>query len=265
MRALLRKTETEGVLVGLTIHHVCSSWIAKLYADAGADFVFLENEHMLFNGANLAEFILACRLCGLPVVAKIPYVNRGAVTKLLDAGVTGIQLPMTETASQIAEVVRYTKFPPWGVRAASPGTGNTLYRDVDCASWLKESDQETAVIAHIETVEGLNRVDEILEVPGVDVMFVGMFDLSVSLGCPGQYRDPRLLDAIDRLVKASVRHAKTAGIWVPDYELAKPWIERGVRFFETQGEVGFIAEGAARLVSCFAGRRLRENPGMRHI
>lgn len=265
MQSIRKMLDEQDIMVGLMVQQVCAPWLAKLYADAGADFVFIEGEHMLFNGADLGNFILSSRLCGLPVVAKSSYVDRGHVCSLLDAGVTGIQLPMAESAEQLEQVVSYTKFPPIGVRAAAPGTGNTNYEPVDTAAWLKQQDEETVVIAHIESRTGLDNVEEMMQVPGVDVMFVGTYDLSISLGYPGLYDHPEVIAAINKLIDTAEKHGKVTGMWTPSYEVAEPWIDRGMRFIITRSDVGFIAKGAVEFMKCFPGHGPRVAAGQGHV
>lgn len=265
MGSIRQLLEEKKLVVGLMIQQICAPWIAKVYADAGADFVFIENEHMFFNGADLANLIMSCRLCDLPVVAKPSYLNRGSITKLLDAGVIGIQLPMSESGEQLAQLVSYMKFPPAGIRAAAPGTGNTSYEPVDSERWIKKMNEETIVIAHIESRAGLDNVDEILSVPGVDMMFIGMFDLAVSLGQAGRYDNPEIAAAMEKLIDAAKQHGKIAGMWAPSFETVEPWIKRGVRFVEIMGDVGLIASGAANLMKQFPGHGPRISSGAAHI
>ncbi len=265
MQSIKQLLEEQELVVGLMIQQVCAPWIAKVYKNAAADFVFIEGEHMLFNGADLASFVLSCRLCGLPVVSKSAYVDRGCIARLLDAGVNGIQLPMSESAEQLAQIVSYSKFPPIGIRAAAPGTGNTDYEPVDTAKWLMQANKETTVIAHIESRTGLVHVDEILEVPDVDIMFIGIFDLSVSLGQPAKYDHPDVVKAMERLIEAAKDHGKIAGMWAPSYEMAEPWIKKGVRFIESRGDIGFIATGAGAVMKRFPGHGPKIKSGEGHF
>jgi len=255
MRSLKRLLREQEYVAGMIVDQTIRPWVAKVYADAGADFVFIESEHMLFNNAELSDFILASRLCDLPVVAKCSYVNRGSITRLLDAGATGIQLPMSESADQLHEVVSYVKYPPVGVRAAAPGYGNTDYRDVDPAAWLREANEESLVLAHIETCRGVEAVDDILSVPGVDMMFIGTYDLSVSCGYPAQFEHPEVAKAIARLIDAAKAHGVTAGMWAPSHAIAMHWLARGVRFFELTGEVDLIRQAAFDLMRQFEDRK----------
>ena len=257
VRSLKQMLETQELVVGLTVQQITSPWMAKVFADAGADFVFIEGEHGAHDPSKLADFILTCRLCNMPVVAKCNYLERGSVTRLLDSGVMGIQLPMTESAEDISRLVDYMKYPPVGSRAFSPGIGNTDYKAIGPAAWcewIKEMNEETVVIAHVETRRGLEKIDEILALPEVDVLSIGVFDLMVSLEKPGKLDDPTVLGSIGRLMEAAQKYGKVVGLWTPSYEAALPLIQKGVRFIETGGEIILLSEASKSLMSQFPGK-----------
>src|SRR5262245_55498169 len=149
LKSLLRENR---VLVGVTTQHVTQPWLARLWKNSRADFVYIEYEHSFMNEADLAGFVLSCRTNGLPVVAKTPELSRTHVAKLLEAGVIGIQLPWTESRSQVDQLVSYVKFPPLGIRAASPGMGNADYDlHIDSKLFLEKANEETVILAHVET------------------------------------------------------------------------------------------------------------------
>jgi 2-keto-3-deoxy-L-rhamnonate aldolase RhmA len=249
----LKSMLKEGrVVVGVTTQHVMTTWMAGLWKHSGADFVYVEYEHGFMNEADLANFVLACRINGLPVVAKVPECSRTHVAKLLECGVLGIQLPWTESREQIDRLVSYVKFPPVGIRAAAPGMGNCDYNLRTTGRELIEcGNRETVVLAHVETRTGIQNLDAILSHPQVDVLFLGMYDLSVSYGQPGDFRHPEVVAAVEAALAAAKRHGKTAGMYVPDAKAAESWVVRGMRFFETASEVDFIDSGARNLVRQF--------------
>jgi 2-keto-3-deoxy-L-rhamnonate aldolase RhmA len=252
MTSLKQMLKQKNVIVGLTTQHITHPWLAKLWKRSGTDFVYLEYEHGFWNEGDLAAFILCCRAEGLPVVAKVPECSRTHVAKLLESGVIGIQLPWTESRRQIDQLVSYVKFPPLGIRAASPGMGNCDYDfDIEFKRFIEEANQETVILAHVETRPGISNIDEILASPGVDILFLGLTDLTVSYGDPGNYTNPELASAIERVLASARKAGKAVGMWVPNYEVAKPWIQRGVSFFETASEVDMIDSSARRLVSQF--------------
>src|SRR5438445_2268728 len=181
MNSLKSMLKEGRILVGVTTQHVTTAWLARLWKHSGADFVYVEYEHGFMNEADLASHVLSCRLNGLPVVAKVPECSRTHVAKLLECGVIGIQLPWTEAREQIDRLVSYVKFPPLGIRAAAPGMGNCDYNLATKGTDLIETgNRETVVLAHVETRTGIANLDSILGNPHVDVLFLGMYDLSVS-------------------------------------------------------------------------------------
>jgi 2-keto-3-deoxy-L-rhamnonate aldolase RhmA len=249
LKAMLRQGR---VVVGVTTQHVMAPWLARLWKHSGADFVYVEYEHSFMNEADLAGFVLCCRAHDLPVVAKVPECSRTHVAKLLECGVIGIQLPWTETREQIDRLVSYVKYPPQGIRAAAPGMGNCDYDlHVSGREFLETGNRETVVLAHVETRRGIENLDEILANPHVDVLFLGMYDLSVSYGQPGEFRHPDVARAVETALAAARRHGKVAGMYVPDARAAEAWVSKGMRFFETASEVDFIDCGARGLIKQF--------------
>ncbi len=252
MKSLKSMLREDRVLVGVTTQHVTTAWLAALWRHSGADFVYVEYEHSFMNEADLANFVLACRTNGLPVVAKVPELSRTHVAKLLECGVVGIQLPWTESREQIDRLVSYVKFPPVGIRAAAPGMGNCDYDTQTTGKQLIEvGNRETVVLAHVETKQGIANLDAILSNPNVDILFLGMYDLSISCAQPGDFRHPDVASAVETALAAARRHGKVAGMYVPDAKAAEPWAARGMRFFETASEVDLIDSGARGLVKQF--------------
>jgi 2-keto-3-deoxy-L-rhamnonate aldolase RhmA len=252
MNSLKTMLRENRVLVGMTMQHVTAPWLAKLYKNSGADFVYVEYEHSFMNEAELAHFVFTCRSLGLPVVAKVPECTRTHVAKLLECGVIGIQLPWTETREQVDQLVSYVKFPPVGIRAAAPGMGNCDYNlQTPGRDLIERGNRETVILAHVETRRGIENLDAVLDNPHVDVLFLGMYDLSVSYGCPGEFHNPDVMKAVEVALAAAARHGKAAGMYVPDARGADPWVSRGMRFFETASEVDLIDTTARKIVTQF--------------
>jgi 4-hydroxy-2-oxoheptanedioate aldolase len=251
-RSLKSMLSDAPLLVGMTTQHVTRPWLAKVWKHSGCDFVYLEYEHGFFNEAQVADFVLSCRSEGLPVVAKVPECTRTHVAKLLESGVAGIQLPWTETVEQIERLVSYVKFPPVGIRAAAPAYGNCDYDPhVDGAEFIEEANRETVILAHIETQQGVENANNILSNPHVDIVFIGMYDLSVSCGQPGNFQNPELIKAVDHVIEVAREQSKVVGMYVPDADAARDWYRKGVRFFETASEVDLISQGAQSVVREF--------------
>jgi 4-hydroxy-2-oxoheptanedioate aldolase len=251
---LKRRLRAAEPLIGGTLSEYVRPSIVELYAQAGFDFLYLEYEHGFINPRDICDCVLAARRCGLPVVAKTPQLERGAVAKLLESGVVGIQLPRTESREELLELVQYVKFPPVGSRAVATGYGQSLYRQpADLAQWMTEQDDDTCIVAHIETRRGFENAEQIVTTPGVDVVFVGPADFSVSMGYPGQYQHPELVGAIEHILQLCRQHSVPFGIAAGSAEGARQWIARGAQFFETPDELTHLLAGASRLVTQIRG------------
>ena len=256
MKSLRTMLGENRPVVGLTVYHLTNPWVAELYARAGTDFVFVDYEHCFFNEGDLMHFILACRMKGLPVVAKIPELSRGYVIKLLDAGVVGIQMPGIEAGQEAERLVSLMKFPPRGVRPACPGIGNNDYdHEQDAREFIEIADRETVAVAHIETCAGVENIDDILSVDGIDVAFLGMYDFSLSFGHPGDFTHPEVVENVEKVLDSAKRHNVVAGAWAPDQQIAEDYIRRGVTFFETVSELDMIQTGSAAIMKQFRRKR----------
>ncbi|MFH0963567.1 MAG: aldolase/citrate lyase family protein [Planctomycetota bacterium] len=251
LKKMLAKGETA---LGLMISELLRPSVVKIYAKAGADFLYMEFEHCLMNPRDLADVVLCATDNDLPVVAKTPYLDRAWVTKLLDAGVTGIQLPMTETSEQVRQLAEWVKFPPVGKRACACAYGATGYVDMEVRDFIEKSNAQTLVIAHVETLTGVKNIDAILDTGVVDVLFVGPFDLSISCGKPGDYESKDFKDAVRRLSDAAKKRGVVLGTYLPNAGAASRWRALGARFFELADELAFIAEGATRAIGQVRGK-----------
>ncbi|MFA6111495.1 MAG: aldolase/citrate lyase family protein, partial [Candidatus Latescibacterota bacterium] len=149
-RRLKRQLKDGPALVGGMVTEYARPSLAKLYAQAGLDFLYVEYEHGFFDLPALADMVLCARDNHLPVIAKTPQLERAEVAKLLECGVVGIQLPRTETRAEVEALRSYLKFPPRGTRAVAPGYGNSSYAaPSDWRAWMDQQDEETTLVVHL--------------------------------------------------------------------------------------------------------------------
>ena len=240
-RAFKRRIKSGPILLGLTAKEYLRPSLVKLYKNAGTDFIMVENEHVLFNGPTLADFVQSARDNQLPVVAKIGQLERAEIARLLDHGVVGIQLPNTESREQLRELYDLVKYRPLGTRAVAPCYGNVDYiRPVDGPTWIKKANQATVLVAHIETEGGYAKVDEIASTPGIDMLYVGLADFSVAMGQPLQPNHPVVQKAVAKIHAACMKNNLPFGITPSDARGAAHWAKRGARFFEMIDELAWI-------------------------
>ena len=257
-RNLKRALHEGKVLVGGILSEYARPSLVKLYAEAGFDFLYVEYEHGFFDLTTLADTVLCARDNNLPVISKTPQLERGSVSKLLECGIVGIQLPRTETRSEVETLRSYLKFPPAGTRAVAPGYGSSDYgRKCDWPSWMAEQDEETTLVVHIETRRAYENAEEIVSTPGVDMVYVGPGDFSIEMGHPGDYDHPGVTGPMHEILELCRKHNVSFGTTASTSDAAQEWVRRGAQFFETVDEFELIAEGATTLVRDY--RRFTES------
>jgi len=251
----LKKRLKEGdVLVGGMVSEYARPSLMKLYQMAGFDFVFIEYEHTFFDPSELADTVLAARDNGMPVISKVPELQRAEVAKLLECGVVGIQLPRTETSDQMETLRSYMKYIPHGTRASASGFGNSDYvRPVSKTQWMSDQNMETTLVAHIETRLGYENAEEIISTSGVDMVYVGPGDFSIEMGHPDDRDHPEVVGAMEEILELCKKHNVPFGTTASSPEAAGRWIEKGARFFEVVSELTLILEGASQVVRDYRG------------
>ena len=251
-RELKAALSNKKFMVGAMINEYSRPSLAKIYKEAGYDFLFIDYEHLFFDFESLYDTILAARAYGLPPIAKTPQLERAEVAKLLDSGVVGIQLPRTESRDQIQELTSYMKFPPHGTRAAAGNLGNNDYTPVtDWRKWMIDQDKETTVVVHIETKLGYKNAEDIISTPNVDMVYVGPGDFSIEMGQPFDWAHPDVTTPMKEILEICNKYDVPFGTTPANSKIAKELIDKGMRFVEDGGELGFITKEAQEKVKAY--------------
>jgi 2-keto-3-deoxy-L-rhamnonate aldolase RhmA len=184
--------------------------------------------------------------CGISPLVRVRSVDDPDTQVLLDNGVTGIVFPDVSTAAEARRAVSRARFPPVGKRSAAGAYTILDYRAVPMGPLVQALDDSTLVVCMIETREGLENVEEIAAVEGIDVIHVGSNDLLTGLGMPGAFGSPEHIAALDRVISVAKGHGKIPGVG-GDRNVARQaeFIRKGARFITTNSEIAFmLAEGA---------------------
>jgi 2-keto-3-deoxy-L-rhamnonate aldolase RhmA len=202
----------------------------RILKEAGWDYILIDTEHASFGIETVANLLHVSSAVGLPALVRVPETQRALLSRPLDAGAMGLMIPRVESRAQAEAIVRYTKFPPAGDRGVVLGTAHNAYRPVDGRRFLRQANAELLLIMQIETQAGLEHMDQILSVPGLDVALIGPYDLSTSMGIPGEMNHPRMRHAIEAFLKSCRRHRVVPGNFVTTVEDGRTWLRRGMRF-----------------------------------
>jgi 2-keto-3-deoxy-L-rhamnonate aldolase RhmA len=217
--------------------HAFGSMVFELFApalptlcrNAGAEFVLYDMEHTGLGFETLKTQFALCRGLGIVPMARVPRGEYHFIARALDIGAFGVMIPMVACATEAAHVVACTRYPPLGKRGAAFGFAHDDYAGGDVVTKMAALHERTLVIAQIETDEGLGNVEAIAAVPGVDVLWIGQFDLTNFMGIPGQFKHPAYLAAVDRVVAACTANGKTAAVLAMDETWIRDYVAKGFR------------------------------------
>jgi 2-keto-3-deoxy-L-rhamnonate aldolase RhmA len=219
--------------------------IAAIVAAAGAEFLLYDTEHSGLGIETIKSQLGYARGLDLVPVVRVTGLQYQVIAPVLDAGAKGIMVPMVESAETARAIVAATRYPPDGVRGAAFGVAHDDYRPGAVADKIAAANAQILVIAMIETAKGIDNVEAIAAVPGVDLLWLGHFDLTNSLGIPGQFEHPRFLGAVDRLVKAAEAAGKPLGYMGSTVANARAFLDRGFRAIAYSGDIWLLQEALA--------------------
>lgn len=242
----VKKLLKEGKpVIGATIT-VPSPEIAAQVANMGFDFLWIEMEHSPITLETARNMILATRgLKALPFT-RVPVNELWTAKRVLDQGSLGVIFPFTSTPDLARQAVAACKYPPEGLRGFGPGLAG--FRWPAPEGYVRFANRNIMVITIIEQAKAVDQIEEIASIPGIDVLFIGVNDLSYSLGLGGRQNEPKLQEAISKIVAAGKRHDIPLGRPAGTPEQVQQFMKEGFFFFQAASELGMMAAGANSLL-----------------
>jgi 4-hydroxy-2-oxoheptanedioate aldolase len=232
-----------------------SPLVAETIAREGFPAVTLDSQHGLWDLAGLLTGIAAVRQGAAAPIVRVPVGDFGTVSRVLDFGAEGVIAPMINTAADARAFAAAAKFPPIGERSWGPHRAMTLAGMADMKAYLREGNDYVVTLAMIETPTALDNLDAILATPGIDAVFVGPSDLSITL-THGAELDPHsapVEKALDRMVAACRKAGKIAGLYCANAERAVACAKRGIRFMAVGSDLAFLRAGTSAQVAALKG------------
>ncbi len=224
MNRILEKFQNHELSIG-TFAHLKSTTAVECLGQTDLDYVIIDTEHCGVSVDFLSAAVTAADAAGITPLVRINEISRSAVLQPLDAGAQGLIVPAVETVEEVRRLVEYAKFPPLGNRGFCPtrdggwGFDDTSVQGV--GPYMTRCNRETLLISQCETAGCLEHIEEIAAMNGVDGIFVGPFDLSISLGCPMQFDAPVMKEALARILAACRANGKLSVIFCGDAETAR--------------------------------------------
>lgn len=256
---LLRQRLAEGrVAVGHMIMEFGTRGIAKIVEAAGVDFVLLDMEHSGMDFERVADLIAWFKATPVTPLVRVPQHFYHFVARVLDAGALGIMAPNVETADAARSIVNFVKYAPEGGRGVGLGTAHNDYVPPRPADYLRAANANTTVICQIESARGLENLEAIAATPGVDVLWVGHFDLTQSMGIVGQFQHPQFLEAVARVPEVARRFGKAAGIQPGSCEQAAEWMKLGYNVISFASDIAVYRSALALAVTAVRDMEARK-------
>lgn len=248
-----------GTAIGTMVFEFGTTGIGRIAAEAGAAFVLFDMEHTGWTHETIRTLLASTRAAEIVPLVRVPASQYHLLSAPLDLGAMGLMVPMVESEEQARSIVRWTKYPPTGTRGAAFGMAHDDYAGGAVGDKMRGANEETLLIAQIETAAGLENVERIAAVEGIDVVWIGQFDLTASLGIPGQFDHPDFLAAVKRVVGAAREYGKTAGFMATSVEEGWALLDQGFRALAFWGDLWIygkaLGDGIGALTGAGAGRR----------
>ena len=234
---------------GAMIFEFFSPGTPIILKNAGCEFIIFDMEH---GGLSLEQFKILATISNsndISPLIRIPEVSYNYVARALDLGAAGIMAPMINTAEDAIKIIKSSKYPPEGVRGAGFGFAHDSYNNQNPLSYIKKANDELINIIQIETKLGLENVEAISAIDGVDCLWVGHFDLTNFLGIPGDFSSSIYLDAIKRIVEAGKKNNKSLGIMINNKDELEMYTTLGFNMIAVGTEMNILTRSISEIIS----------------
>ncbi|MEM1923331.1 MAG: aldolase/citrate lyase family protein [Nitrososphaerota archaeon] len=250
--SFLERLRRSEIVLG-TFVYLNSGDVVEALGEAGMDFVIIDMEHGPFSFSDAEEMVRAAEAVGITPIIRTPSSEETYILRALEIGAGGVQVPHVDDAETARRVVEASHYYPEGLRGFSPYTRAGRYGARDAQTHVEVSNREVAVVIHVESASGVRRLPEILEVGGVDVVFLGPYDLSQSLGVPGKVFSPEVRSLIEEAVSEASARGVAAGTFVEKPQEAVEWARKGIRYLAFSVDVAIFYRAAKEITGAVKG------------
>jgi 4-hydroxy-2-oxoheptanedioate aldolase len=223
-----------------------NSFAAEVMALQGWDTLTIDLQHGLIDTAALVPMLQAIQATPCMPLVRVPWLEPGVIMKTLDAGAQALICPMVNTREEAERLVQYTRYAPRGGRSFGPVRAGLVHG----ADYAETANDNVVVFAMIETRQALDNLDAILEVPGIDAVYIGPSDLSLSLGCKPVFDDvePVVAQAIDHILERAHAHGLKAGVHNGRTDVARARLARGFDLVTVSSDARILIAGSQQIL-----------------
>jgi 2-dehydro-3-deoxyglucarate aldolase/4-hydroxy-2-oxoheptanedioate aldolase len=245
----VKQALAEGkVQLGTGFWQFRSPEVAKLLAAAGFQWAFLDTEHGNFDLETIQDISRVAVLAGLCPIVRVADLQYPLVARAFDCGAQGVIFPRVESPELLERAVSWTKFPPMGIRGYGLANVQIEYEAASFNDIIAHMNANTMVVFQIETKRALEAREELLSVKGIDAVMIGPADLSISLGVPGEFQHPKMVEAMEAIRDTCNRKGVAPGTQTRSPQLARFWKDRGMRFLGCSNETAMLFDRAVEIV-----------------
>ena len=243
---LRNKLEGGGIVYGTMLSLSRNPRWARAIGQLQFDYVIIDNEHSAYSRGEVADFIAAINTTGTTSIIRVPIPSSHYVTMALDAGAHGVLVPYCETVEEVKEVIGAARWRPLKGALVDRVLETGEFPSEASKEYLQERNRNTVVMIGIESVTAAENLEEILKIDGIDAIFVGPNDMSITMGIPDQYDHPDFEEMLRFVIRTSAARNIPVAVHLQSVELSTKWIREGVRFVLHKTDVGALHEGFRR-------------------
>lgn len=243
--SLKAMARSKDLKIGHFIVEFATPGIGQILKGAGCDYALFDTEHSGFSFETVKSVLRYMQAADLPTIVRVPSTEYNHIARAADMGAEGVMVPMISNADQAHAVVNSLKYHPEGERGVAIGIAHDRYVPGPPIDKMAAANKRTTFFAQIETAEGVANADEIAAVKGVDCLWIGHFDLSASLGIPGEFEHRLFKDAVKAVIKACETNKKALGRLVPTIEEGIKLNRAGHDFICYSGDVWALQQAVA--------------------
>ncbi|CAN5439591.1 aldolase/citrate lyase family protein [soil metagenome] len=248
-RSLREMTRTRDVKLGHFIVEFATPGIGHLIRSAGCEFVFLDMEHSGFSFETVKSTIRYLEAAEIRTMVRVPSQEYHHIARACDMGAEGLIAPMVSTPGQAKKILDSMRYYPMGARGVALGIAHDNYRTGAVKDKFKAANERNTFFCLIETAEGVENADAIARIDGVDCLWIGHFDLSVSLGIPGEFDNPKFLKAIDTLRAAAKKRNKSMGRMTGSVQQGIELFNQGFDFMCYSGDIWVFQQALTEAIT----------------
>ena len=233
--------------------------VTEIFARSGVDFVGIDIEHSTISQEQSQRIIAACQGNGTLCMPRIASHNMEAIKRLLDSGADGIIVPMVNTPEEVEQLISWCKYPPMGKRSFGISRGQGY--GFDFHNYTKTWNESSTLIIQIESIQGVENIDKLLSYPEIDGAMIGPYDLSGSLGIPGQLDHSLVVEAGKKVIAACAQYGKACGTQLiePDFENVNTAFSAGYTFVVLASDIFLLWKWSEKMGTMISKLRSNKN------